>query len=427
MRGRLQKLFTIVGPGLLVAATGVGAGDLATAAFTGNRLGVAVLWAVVIGAFLKFVLNEGLTRWQLTTGDTLLQGCVTHFGRPFQWAFLVYLLLWSFLVGLALLSACGATLHAVLPIFLPKTALIVFGILHSVVAVVLVRLGGYRLFEKVMTACIGVMFLVVIGTAIAVLPPVGEIFSGLLVPSIPHLNDGGLSWTIALLGGVGGTLTVLCYGYWIREEGRQSVEDLRICRIDLATGYLMTALFGMSMLVIGNRIDTIEGGGSKLLINLADGLQGEFGDFGPVVKWAFLMGAWGAIFSSLLGVWQAIPYLFTDFWNMVTDRNDTQSKPQEKRKVDTRSRAYCGYLYGLATVPAIGLWTVSFETAQKTYAIVGALVIPFLAIILLSLNNRTDLVGKEHCNTWKTNTILVVTLLLFLFAGWVAIQAKFAS
>ena len=57
-------LLLVIGPGLLVAATGVGAGDLATAAFTGNQLGVAILWVVVLGAFLKFVLNEGLARWQ---------------------------------------------------------------------------------------------------------------------------------------------------------------------------------------------------------------------------------------------------------------------------------------------------------------------------------------------------------------------------
>jgi hypothetical protein len=51
------------------------------------------------------------------------------------------------------------------------------------------------------------------------------------------------------MGGVGGTVTVLCYGYWIREENRQGAEDLRVCRIDLAVGYLMTALFGMAMVI----------------------------------------------------------------------------------------------------------------------------------------------------------------------------------
>ena len=69
-------LWAVLGPGLLVAATGIGAGDLATASFTGSILGTAVLWAAVVGAFLKYVVTEGLARWQLATGDTLLEGLV---------------------------------------------------------------------------------------------------------------------------------------------------------------------------------------------------------------------------------------------------------------------------------------------------------------------------------------------------------------
>jgi uncharacterized membrane protein len=76
----------MIGPGLLLAATGVGAGDLATASFVGGLLGTAVLWAVIFGAFLKFVVTEGLARWQLATGETLIEGAVI-FGavgrRPF--------------------------------------------------------------------------------------------------------------------------------------------------------------------------------------------------------------------------------------------------------------------------------------------------------------------------------------------------------
>ena len=44
------RLLAVIGPGILVAATGVGAGDLATGALAGGKLGVAVLWAVLIGA-----------------------------------------------------------------------------------------------------------------------------------------------------------------------------------------------------------------------------------------------------------------------------------------------------------------------------------------------------------------------------------------
>ena len=417
----VKKILVIIGPGILVAATGVGAGDLATGALTGNKLGLAVLWAVVIGAFLKFVVNEGLTRWQLATGDTLLEGCVAHIGRPFQWIFLIYLLFWSFLVGAALMSAAGVTLHAILPLFDAKSDKIIYGIAQSAIAVVLVSLGGYRLFEKVMTVCIGFMFIVVVATAIALKPSTIETLKGIFIPTIPNLNQGGLEWTVALLGGVGGTLTVLCYGYWIREEGRRDATEILNCRIDLAVGYAMTALFGMAMVVIGSQMPAIDGGGAGLLVALSNGLEQAFGaGLGPLIKWGFLIGAWCAVFSSLLGVWQAIPYLFTDFWNLATQRGTGKRKP-----VDTKSRAYRGFLYGLASVPALGVVFTNFTTIQKTYAIVGALVIPALSGVLLYLNNRTKLVGPENKNTWKSNSVLVIALCFFAYAGWLGIKKKF--
>jgi len=409
-RSSVRTLLVVIGPGLLVAATGVGAGDLATAAFTGGRLGIAVLWAVAVGAFLKFVINEGLARWQLASGETLLDGCIRYFGPAFRWAFLAYLVIWSFLVALALISACGVTSHAIFPLVAPSVDKIIYGIAHSLVALVLVELGGYRLFERVMTACIGVMFVVVVTTAVALKPDIGEVCTGLFVPQIPQFRDAGLGWTVALLGGVGGTLTVLCYGYWIQEENRTSPGDLKLCRYDLACGYFMTALFGMAMLVIGSRVGALEGGGATLLAHLADVLQGSFGSVtGAVVRWSFLIGAWGAVFSSLLGVWQSVPYLFADACS-------PPASVGTATVVDTKSPTYRIYLYALATVPCIGLFVVKFQTAQKTYAVVGALVIPFLAAVLLILNNRRQL-PESMRNRNTTNVVLVLCIIAFLLAS----------
>ena len=92
----VRQTFSIIALGILVTATGVGAGDLATAAFTGNKLGTTVLWAVLLGAFLKFVLNEGLMRWQLATKETILEGAINRLGIAVPLVFLPYLLLWSF-------------------------------------------------------------------------------------------------------------------------------------------------------------------------------------------------------------------------------------------------------------------------------------------------------------------------------------------
>jgi hypothetical protein len=68
---------------------GVGAGDLLTSGLAGSEVGLALLWTVVAGAILKWVLSEGLARWQLATGSTLLEGWSWRFGGWSRWVFLV--------------------------------------------------------------------------------------------------------------------------------------------------------------------------------------------------------------------------------------------------------------------------------------------------------------------------------------------------
>ena len=82
-------------------------------------------------------------------------------------------------------------------------------------------------------------------------------------PSIPSADGEGVSWTMALMGGIGGTVTVLSYGYWIREEGRQGAGEIRTCRIDLAVGYAMTGLFGLGMVIIGSELLDLDGDPNK--------------------------------------------------------------------------------------------------------------------------------------------------------------------
>jgi Mn2+/Fe2+ NRAMP family transporter len=412
MPGRQPKLrgplIFMVGPGLLLAATGVGAGDLATASFVGGLLGTAVLWAVAFGAFLKFVVTEGLARWQLATGETLIEGAVSRLGRGVIWFFMPYLLLWSFFVGSALMSATGVTLHAMLPVFDDADrGKVVFGIMSSLIGLVLVWLGGYRLFEHVMRGCIGVMFVTVVLTASLLWPGTGAVLEGLLVPRIPDAGGQGVPWTIALIGGIGGTLTVLCYGYWLREAGLTSRDDLRVCRIDLATGYLMTAAFGIAMVIVGSSI-RIEGGGAELLITLSTRLEEVMG---PAGKWLFLVGTLGAVFSSLLGVWQCIPYLFADCWGLLENR-----EREALARVDTRSVPYRSYLILIATVPMLGLFS-SFRQVQLLYTVTGALLFPVLALALLVFNGQSAWVGRDFSNRPLTIIALVAVLVFFCWMG----------
>lgn len=405
-------LMLMIGPGLLLAATGVGAGDLATSSFVGGLLGTAVLWAVVVGAFFKFVVTEGLARFQLATGETLIEGAVARLGRGVVWLFLPYLLLWSFFVGSALMSATGVTLHAMLPVFDDaERGKVVFGVAASLAGLVLVWFGGYRLFETVMRVCIVVMLVTVVLAAGLLWPGTLNVLEGLLIPRIPEAGGQGLSWTLALIGGVGGTLTVLCYGYWLREEGRTRGEDLRVCRIDLATGYSVTAVFGLAMVIVGSSI-SIEGTGARLLVMLSDRLEEVMG---PAGKWMFLVGALGAVFSSLLGVWQSVPYLFADCWGLLKGGGETATR------VDTKAPPYRAYLVLIATVPMLGLFW-GFRDIQLAYAVTGALLFPVLALALLIFNGRSAWVGAKFRNRPLTIAALVVILVFF---SWIALRPFF--
>ncbi|MGA8977909.1 MAG: Nramp family divalent metal transporter, partial [Pedococcus sp.] len=65
--------WSLIGPGLVVAATGVGAADLVATLIAGSKCGYALLWTVVVGCVMKIVLAEGAGRYSLATGRTIYE------------------------------------------------------------------------------------------------------------------------------------------------------------------------------------------------------------------------------------------------------------------------------------------------------------------------------------------------------------------
>ena len=386
--------FRLIAPGLMMAATGVGAGDLMTGTLAGTELGTTVLWAVIAGCFLKFVLSEGVARWQLATGTTLLEGWNDKLGGWIRWGFAAYLTLFTIIVGRALANACGVAGTALFPLGETESSVTIWAVIHSLAGMVIVLRGSFRAFESTMSALIGLMFVTVVGTTALIAPPLTEIASG-LVPSVP---PGGGSWVVAVLGGVGGTVTLLSYGYWIEEQDRNGLSMLKPCRIDLAVGNGVTAVFGFCVIIIGSQIE-VAGSGAALATQMADRLAVAVG---PVGKWVFLVGFWGAVFSSLLGVWQSIPYMFADFVRIWTGSNGDLSK----------SRPYRLYVVLVAIVPLF-LLRAPVRQIQLTYGVLGALFLPLLALTLLILNNRSSWIGRPGRNPLWINIALGAGLVFF--------------
>jgi len=404
-----KPLLSAIGPAILLTATSVGAGDILTGSLAGAHAGMAVLWAVPAGVLLKWTLNEGIARWQMATETTLLEGWIARFGKWIFWVFLGYLLLFTLVVGGMLSSACGIAAAGLVPLGDLNTSRAWWGAIHSLAGLALVWLGGYALLKRVLAVCVGAMFATVVSTAFLVSPDWGAVARG-LIPSLPAGSGG---WVLGLVGAIGGTVALISYGYWIREEGRTGREGLDACRFDLTLSYAVIGFFGLAVVIVGSRVQ-VRGQGAGLALLLADQLAIAVGPFG---KWVFLIGFWAAVFSALLGVWQSLPYLFTDLLWLRAGRGVGQ-----RTDVDVgRSLPYRAYLVLLATIPLVLLrWPV--QQLQLAFGLTGAMLLPLLALTLLIMNNRKKWVGEGFLSGWAINAVLAVALAFFVYVGVREIQ-----
>jgi Mn2+/Fe2+ NRAMP family transporter len=361
----------------------------------------------LIGAFFKFVLGEGIARWQLATGLTAVEGWAAHMPPWVRYYFLAYLVLWTVAVTAALTNATGLGLANLTGGAIPQS----WGaVLHSLVGAAFVLVGGYKAFETLMKTLVGVMgFSVLICAILTVSDPVG-VMSGMLVPSVP---SGSGMYVLALIGGIGGSITILSYNYWMREEGIAGEEYLGFVRGDVAIAYLFTAMFGVAIAMIANEAFFVSG--TTITDAQAVPLMAEtLGQIlGPVGRWIYSIGFWAAVFASLLGVWQSVPYLYADYYGIL------KRLPLEERHALTRvtSKPYRLALLFVCLAPLPFAFTGRPIAVVITYTIVGSLFVPFLAAALLYLNNRVAWSSPIRRNAAATNVLLVIILALFLVVG----------
>lgn len=401
--------------GILVAATGVGAGDLVLSALSGARYGVALLWAVLLGAVLKYFLNEGLAKWEVATGTTLLRGWVEKLPRIVSIYFGLYLVFWAFLVASTLIVYNGLVANTIFPLPLAdQWGTAIWGGLQSAVVVLLIRLGGFKRMAMIMKVLICLMFLVVLLSACLVAPDTGELLEGLFVPHM-DLDLESVLFIFALVGGVGGTLTILCYSYWLREQRETGGVSILEVRYDLGLAYFLTAVFGIAVTIIAAGVQPESVKGYGLVLSMADRLGEVLGSFG---YWSFLLGFWSAVFTSMVGVWNGVPYLFADF----LQRYRARYHGMEAVEVElNESKPYLWFLLYLAFPPILLTLFEKPNWIGVAYAISGAFFMPFLAALLLYFNNKVDWVGKLK-NGWVTNLVLLFCLLVFGLLFWAQLR-----
>jgi Mn2+/Fe2+ NRAMP family transporter len=402
------KLTKLIGPGLMVAAAGIGAGDMVSATMGGAGYGLTILWAVVLAAFLKCFLNEGIARWQLATDTTAIEGWCSQLPWWVRTYFGFYLVFWTVSVGAALTNACGLGIENLTGGAVPHS----WGAAaHSIIGCVFVLIGGFKGFEKLMKSLIAVMFFSIITCAILTFHDPLVFLKGLFVPAIPA---GGGSAVLSVLGGIGGSITMLAYNYWLREEKMLGPRWVRYVRADITIAYVFTAVFGMAVMSIANQAFHTSGTqitNATAVTRMAETLGTIIG---PLGSWAYSVGFWAAVFASLLGVWQSVPYLFADFYGLI--RRYPQTVRTSLTQVTSTPYRLALLFITLAPMPFAFMNQPLFII--RTYTIVGSLFIPFLAATLLYLNNRR--IPKNSGvsrNSILVNAVLIFALILFALVG----------
>ncbi|MET1154109.1 Nramp family divalent metal transporter [Arthrobacter sp.] len=416
--GGAPAKWKIVGPGLVVAATGVGAADMVATLVAGSRYGYGLFWAVIVGVILKIILVEGAGRFSLATGKTIFEGW-RSLGRWTTWYFGPYIMIWGFVYGATAMSSAALPLAAMFPV-LPLWA---WAILMGLAGFVMVWFGKYAMFEKITAFFVGLMFVTVVGLAVIAVPNIPEMIGG-LVPMIPQ-EEGAMFYTLALAGGVGGTITLAAYGYWLREKGWHTPKWMRVMRIDNSVAYVMTGIFVMAMLIVGAEVVRTAGvslsAGDEGLLDLYEVLKVEYGD---VVGTGFLVGFWAASFSSIIGVWNGVSLMFADFWGNM--------RKKESGHPDTRVGGKYFKFYVLwLTFPPMLLFMLGKPIALiLIYGALGSLFMPFLALTLLGLLNGKR-IPKEWANRLHTNIALGICALLFIVLGvyqlWTSVAPLFGG
>lgn len=399
----------LIGPGLVVAATGVGAADLVATLIAGSRFGYALLWAVVLGCVLKVVLVEGAGRFSLATGRTIYQGW-SSLGRWTTWYFGPYIVVWGFVYGAAAMAGTGLALASLLPG--PVT---LWGIVSGLIGLALVWAGRYELFEKTLGSLVLLMFVTMVGAAVLTLPNLGEVLGG-LVPTLPP--DSAIP-AISVAGGVGGTITLAAYGYWLREKGWSTPQFMRVMRLDNGVAYLVTGLFVVATLVVGAELlfsaQIAVAEGDQGLLDLARVLQDRYGEVAGTV---FLVGFWAAAMSSLVGVWNGVSLMFADFVGHVRGLSDDD--PARR----SGGRWYQAYVLWLTFPPMIMLFLGQPVWLIVAYTVLGAFFMPFLAVTLLWLLN-TDRTPAAWRNGLTSNVLMSLCAVFFVVLCVIDLRNRF--
>jgi Mn2+/Fe2+ NRAMP family transporter len=263
----------------------------------------------------------------------------------------------------------------------------------AILAAALLWTGRYKLVERVLAACVAVMGVVFLATALLVLPHIGAVLGGMFVPRMP----GGAELTaLALIG-----TTIVPYNLFLHaavvRERWTGIADLPAVRWDLMLAIGLGGVVSAAVVVTASA--ALDGAEVHSAADMAGQLRPLLG---PWAGHAFAVGYAAAGITSAVTAPLAAAYTLLDA--IGRERNV---------KTPLARSVWAGCILLGAGTALIGLRPVPLIVFAQ---LVNGLVLPIVAVVLLvAMNDRRRL--GDNVNGWRGNLAGAVVVLLCFVLG----------
>jgi Mn2+/Fe2+ NRAMP family transporter len=398
------------GPGIVMVLSWLGAGDLVDMSVAGAHYGYNLMWALVIALLLRYILVNVISKYALCNvhGESIIQG-YNRINKFLPMFFGIASLMLAHFYAAYLIKGAGEALVKLTSTgntFIWSIAVVVF-------VLVLVGNGIYNYVEITIKGVLILMVISLVGSALWVGPDVGAIARGTIAFSIPK-NVGGLDtlvFVFSLIGAVAGSMSNLIYPYLFKEKGWQGPSYLKLQRYDLLFGIAMIILIDLAVWTLGAEILHPKGLIIESVGDMAQMLTLSIGMFGGIL---FFLGVLGACVKTVIVYALGFGTLFVDAIHTTF--------PERAKKYNreyTKDPFYKATL--LVTVVSPLIWALpSMPGFIYLTIVVNAfqiILLPAVAIGLMVLTNRKELLGK-YANKWWENVLLLCLIGLTLWSTW---------
>lgn len=390
----VRRLFSRLGPGLVVACVCIGPGSILTSANVGAASGYSKLWVVAGAVMFMMAYTMLAMKLGVVTQRSACSVIAEKGGRVLS----LLIGLFVFFIATAYQFGNNLGVHSAIDDFYPNRYWVV--LFNGVALLFLFGFQNlYRVLEAMMAIFVGIMLIAFAINLAFAKPDVSAMAAGLN----PLAGDSELG--LPLLGLVGTTLVIsnaFYQSYLVRFKG-WTEKDLRSGMLDSFVGSIIIALITMMIMCTAAavfyqadekiQLDTVADVGRQL--------EPFFGTVGRVI---FSVGLFSAAFSSFVVNSMVGGFVLSDALRLGSD----------PEKLSPRLATAVVLLTGMG----VALFMILSEAGKPVGLIVAAqvatvLAAPLIAATLLWLTNMPSVMG-EHRNGFVLNFFASLGLLVLL-------------